>query len=224
MKLGPGVGALGKNLGVRLSGEGSGARVVGVGHRPVAMSSPCPSLPPSQSSRLIQPNSRIGKQMTPDEAKIKCKLFLEKLLKPVSDGREAGVPRNVRGLVKGLLGGELEPLTFITRLQGQLKGNLPKSHQLGLVYFLKKWLPSLQDSLARGELTVEGVTVPRHLMEGDAKQNTDVDPPKNVASLLGGSDSDVRQDLDIQYSSYVYPGLLLDPPSSRPFGPGRGLV
>ena len=192
MKLGTGVGAPGEKLGVRLIGKGSGSRVVGVGHRPVPMSFPRPSLPPSQSSRLMQPNSRMGKQMTPDEAKMKCKLFLEKLMKPVSDGREASVPRNVQGLVEGLLGGQLEPLTFITRLQKQLKGNLPKSHQLGLVYFLRKWLPSLQDSLARGELTVEGVTVPGHLKEGDAKQNTDVDPPKNVASLLGGSNSHVR--------------------------------
>ena len=100
--------------------------------------------------------------------------------------------RNVRGLVEGLLGGKLEPQTFITRLQEQLKGKLPASHQLGLVYFLRKWLPSLQDSLAKGELAVEGVTVPEHQEKGGVEENTDINLLKNIPSLLDGSDSHVR--------------------------------
>ena len=93
--------------------------------------------------------------MTPDTAKIKCKIFLATLLRLSSDQPES-VARNVRGLIQGLIDGRVEPELFTTKLQKELNS----SPQPCLVPFLKKSLPYLQQSLAMRELTIEGVNPP----------------------------------------------------------------
>ena len=126
-----------------------------------------PGPPGPNSMRAQQPAARLPtqpiarpvtaspQQMTPDTAKIKCKIFLATLLRLSSDQPES-VARNVRGLIQGLIDGRVEPELFTTKLQKELNS----SPQPCLVPFLKKSLPYLQQSLAMRELTIEGVNPP----------------------------------------------------------------
>ena len=93
--------------------------------------------------------------MTPHTAKHKCRNFLETLLKLARE-QPAAVATNVRNLIQGLIDGKVEPELFTTKLQGELSS----APQPCLVPFLKKSLPYLQQSLASGELTIEGVRAP----------------------------------------------------------------
>ena len=97
----------------------------------------------------------MGGQMTPDTAKLKCKNFLATLLRLAGE-QPAAVATNVRNLIQGLIDGKVEPELFTTKLQKELSS----SPQPCLVPFLKKSLPYLQQSLASGELTIEGVRAP----------------------------------------------------------------
>ena len=97
----------------------------------------------------------MGGQMTPHTAKHKCRNFLETLLKLARE-QPAAVATNVRNLIQGLIDGKVEPELFTTKLQGELSS----APQPCLVPFLKKSLPYLQQSLASGELTIEGVRAP----------------------------------------------------------------
>ena len=97
----------------------------------------------------------MGGQMTPDTAKLKCKNFLATLLRLAGE-QPAAVANNVRNLIQGLIDGKVEPELFTTKLQRELSS----SPQPCLVPFLKKSLPYLQQSLASGELTIDGVRAP----------------------------------------------------------------
>ena len=97
----------------------------------------------------------MGGQMTPDTAKMKCKNFLATLLRLAGE-QPQDVANNVRSLIQGLIDGKVEPEIFTTRLQKELNS----SPQPCLVPFLKKSLPYLQNSLASGELSIEGVRAP----------------------------------------------------------------
>ncbi|XP_064083642.1 transcription initiation factor TFIID subunit 4-like [Macrobrachium nipponense] len=96
-----------------------------------------------------------GQTITAESAKTKCKNFLATLLKLANEQR-APVARNVRNLIQGLIDARVEPEAFTEELQKDLNS----SPQPCLVPFLKKTLPYLRVSLARGELTIDGVRPP----------------------------------------------------------------
>jgi len=122
--------------------------------------------PVSNSSRSASSSGGMGGQMTPDTAKMKCKNFLATLLRLAGE-QPQDVANNVRTLIQGLIDGQVEPEIFTTRLQKELNS----SPQPCLVPFLKKSLPYLQNSLASGELSIEGVRA----------------PPRNSLRMPGGS-------------------------------------
>ncbi|XP_050689481.1 transcription initiation factor TFIID subunit 4-like isoform X2 [Eriocheir sinensis] len=110
---------------------------------------PTPVTQPSQATS-------VGSQtISAESAKTKCKNFLATLLKLASEQR-APVARNVRTLIQGLIDGRVEPEAFTEELQKDLNS----SPQPCLVPFLKKTLPYLRLSLAKHELTIEGVRPP----------------------------------------------------------------
>ena len=96
-----------------------------------------------------------GGQIAPETPKLKCQKFLATLLKLASE-QPANVALNVRKLIQGLIDGKVEPETFTTKLQRDLKS----SPQPCLIPFLKRSLPYLQASLIIGELTIEGINAP----------------------------------------------------------------
>ena len=112
--------------------------------------------------------------MTPDTAKLKCKNFLATLLRLAGE-QPAAVATNVRNLIQGLIDGKVEPELFTTKLQKELSS----SPQPCLVPFLKKSLPYLQQSLASGELTIEGVRAPPPTMVPNLPQQPQ--PPGSAA-------------------------------------------
>ena len=118
-------------------------------------SSASPSAVNAARSPAASSASRMGQQMTPDTAKLKCKNFLATLLRLASE-QPAGVAQNVRTLIQGLIDGAVDPEVFTTKLQRELNS----SPQPCLVPFLKKSLPYLQTSLRSGELSIEGVRAP----------------------------------------------------------------
>ena len=118
-------------------------------------SSASPSAVNAARSPAASSASRMGQQMTPDTAKLKCKNFLATLLRLASD-KPAGVAQNVRTLIQGLIDGAIDPVVFTTKLQHELNS----SRQPCLVPFLMKSLPYLQTSLRSGELSIEGVRAP----------------------------------------------------------------
>merc|ERR1719275_244064 len=108
-------------------------------------SSASPSAVNAARSPAASSASRMGQQMTPDTAKLKCKNFLATLLR-LASGQPAGVAQNVRTLIQGLIDGAVDPEVFTTKLQRELNS----SPQPCLVPFLKKSLPYLQTSLRSG--------------------------------------------------------------------------
>ncbi|XP_047484190.1 transcription initiation factor TFIID subunit 4-like isoform X5 [Penaeus chinensis] len=108
-------------------------------------------------TQTTQPAAATGGSQTisAESAKTKCKNFLATLLKLANEQR-ATVARNVRNLIQGLIEGRVEPEVFTEELQKDLNS----SPQPCLVPFLKKTLPYLRVSLARGELTIDGVRPP----------------------------------------------------------------
>ncbi|XP_076060581.1 transcription initiation factor TFIID subunit 4-like isoform X2 [Oratosquilla oratoria] len=98
----------------------------------------------------------VGSQtISAESAKLKCKNFLATLLK-LANEQKVSVARNVRNLIQGLIDGKVEPENFTEELQKDLNS----SPQPCLVPFLKKTLPYLRNSLARGELSIDGVKPP----------------------------------------------------------------
>ncbi|XP_037772665.1 transcription initiation factor TFIID subunit 4-like isoform X7 [Penaeus monodon] len=119
-----------------------------------------PSTPTTAAAPITQttqPAAATGGSQTisAESAKTKCKNFLATLLKLANEQR-ATVARNVRNLIQGLIEGRVEPEVFTEELQKDLNS----SPQPCLVPFLKKTLPYLRVSLARGELTIDGVRPP----------------------------------------------------------------
>ncbi|XP_063610797.1 transcription initiation factor TFIID subunit 4-like isoform X3 [Penaeus indicus] len=119
-----------------------------------------PSTPTTAAApvtQTTQPAAATGGSQTisAESAKTKCKNFLATLLKLANEQR-ATVARNVRNLIQGLIEGRVEPEVFTEELQKDLNS----SPQPCLVPFLKKTLPYLRVSLARGELTIDGVRPP----------------------------------------------------------------
>ncbi|KAK7074946.1 Transcription initiation factor TFIID subunit 4 [Halocaridina rubra] len=109
----------------------------------------------SQSPQPVAAAAAAGQTITAESAKTKCKNFLATLLKLANDQR-APVARNVRNLIQGLIDGRVEPEAFTEELQKDLNS----SPQPCLVPFLKKTLPYLRVSLAKGELSIDGVRPP----------------------------------------------------------------
>jgi len=105
-----------------------------------------------------QASSNAPAQMSPNTAKRKCKNFLSTLIKLATDQPEQ-VATNVRNLIQGLIDGVIVPEDFTDKLQRELKS----SPQPCLVPFLKKSLPHLRQSLASGELSIEGVNPPSRM-------------------------------------------------------------
>lgn len=124
-----------------------------------------------------QASSNAPAQMSPNTAKRKCKNFLSTLIKLATDQPEQ-VATNVRNLIQGLIvsiltfltcsdiklflflqDGIIAPEDFTDKLQRELKS----SPQPCLVPFLKKSLPHLRQSLASGELSIEGVNPPSRM-------------------------------------------------------------
>ena len=97
----------------------------------------------------------MNTQMTPDTAKHKCKNFLATLLKLAGE-QPPQVATNVRNLIQGLIDNKVDPETFTTQLQRELNS----SPQPCLIPFLRRSLPYLQQSLLKGELTIDGVRAP----------------------------------------------------------------
>ncbi|KAG0720508.1 Transcription initiation factor TFIID subunit 4 [Chionoecetes opilio] len=113
------------------------------------------SATPTPATQQTQASSVGSQTISAESAKTKCKNFLATLLKLASEQR-APVARNVRTLIQGLIDGRVEPEAFTEELQKDLNS----SPQPCLVPFLKKTLPYLRLSLAKHELTIEGVRPP----------------------------------------------------------------
>ncbi|XP_071535117.1 transcription initiation factor TFIID subunit 4-like isoform X5 [Panulirus ornatus] len=107
------------------------------------------------TTQATQPAAVGSQTISAESAKTKCKNFLATLLKLANEQR-APVARNVRTLIQGLIDGRVEPEAFTEELQKDLNS----SPQPCLVPFLKKTLPYLRVSLARQELTIDGVRPP----------------------------------------------------------------
>ncbi|XP_053648926.1 transcription initiation factor TFIID subunit 4 isoform X2 [Cherax quadricarinatus] len=107
------------------------------------------------TTQASQPATVGSQTISAESAKTKCKNFLATLLKLANEQR-APVARNVRNLIQGLIDGRVEPEAFTEELQKDLNS----SPQPCLVPFLKKTLPYLRLSLARQELTIDGVRPP----------------------------------------------------------------
>ncbi|CAL4064824.1 unnamed protein product, partial [Meganyctiphanes norvegica] len=127
---------------------------------PNSITSTLPSHPqnpqPIQQQQTQQSTQPVASQtISAESAKTKCKNFLATLLKLANEQR-APVARNVRHLIQGLIDARVEPEAFTEELQKDLNS----SPQPCLVPFLKKTLPYLRVSLARGELTIDGVKAP----------------------------------------------------------------
>jgi hypothetical protein len=96
--------------------------------------------------------ARGSNQMTPQTAQHKLRDFLASL-KRVAETKSLAMAENVRNLIQSLIDGVLDPETFTTRLQGgTIFSPLP-----GLLPFLKRSLPFLQNSLISGELSIDGI-------------------------------------------------------------------
>lgn len=124
-----------------------------------------------------QSQATVGSQtISAESAKTKCKNFLATLLKLASEQR-APVARNVRTLIQGLIDGRVEPEAFTEELQKDLNS----SPQPCLVPFLKKTLPYLRLSLAKHELTIEGVRPPPFTAVSPVSGVTTVIPAMSMA-------------------------------------------
>ena len=146
----------------------SAPNVVATSRVPVSTAPPTPiSLPSAPSGVLITPiaafvaaakdagkGGRGGNQMTPDAAKHKAK-NLDWLLRMVKC-QPPPLAENVRNLIQSLVDGVVDPDTFSTKLEHELK-LLP---HLCPVPFLKQSLPFLQTSLLSGELSLDGIRPP----------------------------------------------------------------
>lgn len=95
--------------------------------------------------------------MSPNTAKRKCKNFLSTLIRLASD-QPAQTAMNVKGLIQGLIDGNIPPEDFTKQLEKELNS----SPQPCLVPFLRKSLPYLRHSLLTKELSIEGVRPPAH--------------------------------------------------------------
>ncbi|XP_068212197.1 transcription initiation factor TFIID subunit 4-like isoform X2 [Palaemon carinicauda] len=114
-----------------------------------------PTASPATQTPQPTATTTTTQTITAESAKTKCKNFLATLLKLANEQR-APVARNVRNLIQGLIDARVEPEAFTEELQKDLNS----SPQPCLVPFLKKTLPYLRVSLARGELTIDGVRPP----------------------------------------------------------------
>ena len=93
--------------------------------------------------------------MTPDAAKNKAKNYFAWLLRKGED-QPPPVAENVQNLIQGLIDGVVDPETFSTKLQPELK----LQPHLCSVPFLKQILPFLKTFLLSGELSLNGIRPP----------------------------------------------------------------
>ena len=124
----------------------SASTVVTPSQVPVSTAKPIPNPPPSVPS---------SSTMSPNTAKHKCRNFLATLQRLVEKNSPA-VAENVRNFIQSLIDGAVDPETFTTKLLCELNS---KPHP-GLVPFLKRSLPYLQNSLLSGELSIDGILPP----------------------------------------------------------------
>ncbi|KAK8384428.1 hypothetical protein O3P69_009318 [Scylla paramamosain] len=134
------------------------------------------SAAPTPTTQQSQATSVGSQTISAESAKTKCKNFLATLLKLASEQR-APVARNVRTLIQGLIDGRVEPEAFTEELQKDLNS----SPQPCLVPFLKKTLPYLRLSLAKHELTIEGVRPPPFTAVSPVSGVTTVIPAMSMA-------------------------------------------
>ena len=106
-------------------------------------------------SPQYQPSPCSNPGLTRDIVKGRCYEFLISLLKFASN-RSASAERCMKILVQGLIDGQIEPESFLVKLQ-------MKKTQL-MAPFLKLSLPYLQYSLARRELSIPGTIPPLHMI------------------------------------------------------------
>ncbi|XP_018011354.1 transcription initiation factor TFIID subunit 4 [Hyalella azteca] len=111
--------------------------------------------PHQPAGNAVQAQPQQMQTISAESAKTKCKNFLATLLKLAGEQKQP-VAKNVRSLIQGLIDSKVEPEAFTEELQKDLNS----SPQPCLVPFLKKTLPFLRASLARGEITIEGVNPP----------------------------------------------------------------
>ncbi|KAF2354536.1 TAFH/NHR1 [Trinorchestia longiramus] len=112
--------------------------------------------PQQQQQGVAAQSQPMGSQtISAESAKTKCKNFLATLLKLAGEQKQP-VAKNVRNLIQGLIDSKVEPEAFTEELQKDLNS----SPQPCLVPFLRKTLPFLRASLARGEISIEGVNPP----------------------------------------------------------------
>ncbi|XP_074645985.1 transcription initiation factor TFIID subunit 4B-like [Tubulanus polymorphus] len=130
--------------------------------QPIAARTPGPpGMQPHVGQPSVQSSHSYSAHHKPHVAEIenvkKCKNFLTTLIKLASSQPKQTV-ENVKNLIQGLIDGQVEPETFTTQLQIELKSN-PQPY---LVPFLKKSLPLLRSSLANGKMEIEGVRPPKY--------------------------------------------------------------
>jgi len=99
--------------------------------------------------------SRSHAGFTRDMVKCRCHEFLLSLLQ-IASSRSASADRSMRLLVQGLIDGQIEPDTFLVKLQ--------MKNMQHVAPFLRLSLPYLQYSLARRELSIPGTVPPLHMI------------------------------------------------------------
>ena len=122
---------------------------------PATNSAPTSSEPPTPAEASTSGKDQL---ISPDMEKLKCKKFLGFLLWRDSV-RPAGVEKNVRALIQGLLDGTIDPEEFSKRLQ--LEMNFPPMPYVAP--FLKKHLTYLHS----GELTIDAIASQHRTVQPD---------------------------------------------------------
>ncbi|KAM3876227.1 transcription initiation factor TFIID subunit 4-like [Diretmus argenteus] len=136
----------------------------------------------------------------------KCKNFLVTLIKLASsDSQSAGMASNVRGLVRSLLEGKLEPEEFTEKLYQELKS----TPQPCLVPFLKKSLPAVRHLTADPQFFIQQASIPtrnptatpcatmKHPNPDQTLKPTQLDPSPSTKCAFKASSGSYKEDDDI---------------------------
>ncbi|CAH1119659.1 unnamed protein product [Phaedon cochleariae] len=150
---------------------------------------------PIQQTQVGQVQVQVQRPAN-DNTKEKCRKFLANLLE-LSSRETKSVERNVRTLIQELIDNKVEPEDFCDKLEKLLNA----SPQPCLIGFLKKSLPLLRQSLANGELTIDGIRP----------------PPANVVFSLAGATPTVQTVHSVRPAG-------LPPNQVRIVGPGAAVV
>ncbi|XP_067015006.2 transcription initiation factor TFIID subunit 4 [Anabrus simplex] len=116
-----------------------------------------PTVPTTTTTNTV-PTAQVAQRPPTTSHKEKCQKFLSNLLE-LSSREPPNVQRDVRTLIQDLIDAKLEPEEFCERLERLLNA----SPQPCLTGFLRKNLPHLRQSLATGELVIQGIRPPNLL-------------------------------------------------------------